>query len=188
MFAHTVAMPEDLRARFLAAPVSPPPAPWRPSQRPVIRAGGLIGAGFATHPETGADLLLVASHNGLGLIDPVTGERLARDDEDMIGWPDDADLTCPGIGPVAGTRVPMAGLLGGGLHRTAGGGWTVHVVAPAWPAERVLLSADGNPWHNDAWWHIHHADVTELRAAGFSPSGSTLIVATTGDVTLWVRP
>ncbi|WP_430787854.1 hypothetical protein [Actinoplanes sp. G11-F43] len=181
-------MPADLVTRFLAAPVMPAPDPWRPSQRPMISTGGLLGVGFAPHPETGRDLLLVASHNGLGLIDPVTGDRLARDDDGMAGWPDRSDLSCPGIGPITGTRVRMAGLLGGGLNRTARSGWTVRVVSPAWPAERVLLTADDNPWTGDAWWHIFHADVTELRAAGFSPSGSTLIVATTSDVTLWTRP
>lgn len=177
---------ENLRQRFLAAPVVPAPEPWR--RVAVIAVGGLLGAGFAADPATGRDLLLVGSHSGLGLFDTVTGERLARDDEDdFVGWPDGEDLSCPGIGPLAGTRVRMAGLLGGGLHRGAHDGWAVHVVSPGWPDDRVLLSADGNPYTGDRWWHVFHADVTELRAAGFSPSGATLIAATSSDVTVWSR-
>ncbi|GAA1612733.1 hypothetical protein GCM10009828_045820 [Actinoplanes couchii] len=153
----------------------------------MFRTGGLIGVGFAADPVTGRDLLLVASHSGLSLIDTVTGDRPARDDEEDVGWPDDEDLTCPGIGPIAGARVRMAGLLGGGLHRRTRDGWAVKVVSPDWPSDRVLLSADDHPWTGNAWWHVFHAEVTELRAAGFSPSGATLVVATTSDVTLWTR-
>jgi hypothetical protein len=181
----------DLRTRFLGTTVVPAPMPWRPADCHVVRVGGLIGVGFARHPETGRDLLLTASHNGLGLVDASTGERLARDDDDDLAWPDDDDLTCPGIGPITGTRVRMAGLPGGGLHAGTTDGWSVHVVCPDWPDDQVLLSSDGNPYtggaHGETWWHIHHANVTELRAAGFSPSGASLIVATSSDVTLWTR-
>ena len=93
--------------------------------------------------------------------------------------------------PVAGSRVRIAGLFGGGLHTTTGDGWTLGVVAPAWPHERVLLSRDGGlphagP-HGGQWWHIYHAHYSELRAAGFSPSGETVAVATSSDLALWTR-
>ncbi len=38
------------------------------------------------------------------------------------------------------------------------------------------------------WWHIFHAHHSELRTAGSSPSGRTLAVATSSDITLWTRP
>ncbi|KHD73478.1 hypothetical protein [Actinoplanes utahensis] len=189
-------MPEDLGEsqsgpwpQFLAAPVVAPPEPWRRAGRP-IAVGGLIGAGFGVHPGTGRDLLLAASHSGLGLFDTVTGERLARDYDNELAWPADDDLTCAGIGALAGTRVRMAGLLGGGLHRVAPGGWVVDVVTPDWPKSRVLLATGFGPWrgdHGETWWHVFHAGVTELRAAGFSPSGDTLIAATSSDVSMWTR-
>ncbi|MGY6653763.1 hypothetical protein ACXIZN_16470 [Amycolatopsis sp. TRM77291] len=176
-----------LRARILAAPAGAAPPPWRPAGRHVAAVGGLLGVGFAADPGTGRDLLLVESTNGLGLFDTVTGERLARDpDPDQ---PEGNDLTCQGIGLIAGRRVPMAGLDGGGLH-TGTTGWSVHVAAPDWPHERVLLSR-GNPYtggaHGETWWHIFHSRHSELRAAGFSPSGATLVVATSSDVNLWTR-
>jgi len=192
-------MPEDLsltdyqlglRAKFLNAPTVPAPEPWRPAERHVVAIGGLLGVGFAADPENGRDVLLVASHGGLGLLDTVTGERLARDENAEVGWPADEDLTCQGIGPIEQQRVPMAGLLGGGLH-TITTGWSVFVVSPDWPHQRVLLSSDGDPYqgraHGETWWHVLHSRYSELRAAGFSPSGATLVVATSSDITLWTR-
>ncbi|MFD4671287.1 hypothetical protein ACFWNN_16240 [Lentzea sp. NPDC058450] len=176
-----------LRARFLAAPVVAAPAPWRPADSHVVAVGGLLGVGFGVDPGSGHDVVLVASSQGLGLLDGVSGERLARDREDDLGWPDD-DLTCPGIGVLAGERVPVAGLAGGGLH-TGAEGWSVDVVSPDWPHDRVLLST-GSPFrgeHGESWWHVCHSRHSELRAAGFSPSGRTLVVATSSDVTLWTR-
>ncbi|MFF5042398.1 hypothetical protein [Streptomyces nigra] len=185
-----------MRDRLLAAPMVSPPEPWRrvfdhAYGRPV---GGLFGIGFATHPGSGHDLVMVVSHDGHGLFDTVTGEMVARDhhpdEEDAV--PDGvADLSCPGLGPVAGSRVRIAGLLGGGLHTTTEDGWTLEVVAPAWPHERVLLSRDGGlphagP-HEEQWWHIYHAHHSELRTAGFSPSGETIAVATSSDLALWAR-
>ncbi|MFD8297169.1 hypothetical protein ACFV13_13220 [Streptomyces bauhiniae] len=180
-----------LRDRYLAAPVMPAPSPWRPVGEGTVPVGGLLGIGFAVHPETGRDLVMVVSSSGHGLFDAVTGERLARDhDPDPeTGTPDlSPDLTCPGLGPVAGTPIPIAGLFGGGLHSGSGTGWTVRVVSPDWPHDRVLLSADGGVNAGPpggTWWHIFHSTYSEFRAAGFSPTGRTLAVATSSDLALW---
>ncbi|GLW44856.1 hypothetical protein Stsp02_05180 [Streptomyces sp. NBRC 14336] len=187
----------DLRDRLLAAPVRPAPEPWRPvfgpyrkpEFPPCAAVGGLLGIGFATHPGTGHDLVLVVSGAGHGLFDAVTGEKIARDrdpDEGVSG----ADLTCPGLGPIAGRRVPVAGIDGGGLHAGTQDGWWVEVEVPQWPEERVLLSNGGrfhNSPHGEGWWHILHSRYSTFRAAGFSPSGRTLAVATSSDLTLWTR-
>lgn len=94
-------------------------------------------------------------------------------------------------GPIEGTPVHIAGLFGGGLHSTTPDGWTLDVVSPEWPHDRVILSADGGSHKGPTggtWWHIFHSEYSELRAAGFSPSGLTLAVATSSDLTLWTRP
>jgi hypothetical protein len=180
-----------LRARFLEAPVMPAPQPWRPAQAHCAPIGGLQGVGFAVDPSSGRDLLMVVSIDGHGLFDTVTGEKIARDRDPYPDLPcPDTDLSCPGLGPIAGMPVRMAGLHGGGLHTGTHDGWVVDVVTPDWPNERVLLSSDGNPYAGQqgaTWWHIFHAHHSELRAAGFSPSGNTLVVATSGDVTIWKR-
>ncbi|MGW4568056.1 hypothetical protein ACWEN3_38685 [Streptomyces sp. NPDC004561] len=185
---------QALRDRLLAAPVVAAPEPWRPVFQPCVPVGGLLGIGFASHPGSGHDLVMVVSHDGHGLFDAVTGARIARDrDPDPADDTPDAtaDLTCPGLGPVAGARVHIAGLFGGGLHTTTADSWILEVVTPVWPADRVLLSLDGglphSGPHGEQWWHIFHSDRSELRAVGFSPSGETLAVATSSDLSLWTR-
>ncbi|MGW3203463.1 hypothetical protein [Streptomyces sp. NPDC001135] len=187
---------QALRDRFLAAPVVPAPEPWQPvfEYEYGVPVGGLLGIGFASHPDGGHDLVMVVSSDGHGLFDAVTGEKIARDrDPDPEGSTPEAvaDLSCPGLGPVAGSRVRIAGLFGGGFHTSTPDGWTVEAVAPAWPNERVLLSRDGglphSGPHGEQWWHIFHSHYSELRAFGFSPSGRTLAVATSSDLSLWTR-
>ncbi|MEV6952968.1 hypothetical protein [Streptomyces sp. NPDC051183] len=184
-----------LREQFLSVPVVAPPGPWRPVLSERIPVGGLLGIGFALAPDDGRDLVMVVSRDGHGLFDAVTGEKIARDRDPAPdgSTPDSVpDLSCPGLGPVAATRVRIAGLFGGGLHTTTEDGWTLEVVSPEWPHHRVLLSVDGgiphSGPHGEGWWHVFDSDYSELRAAGFSPSGRTLAVATSSDLTLWTRP
>src|SRR3977135_2635501 len=89
-----------LRDRFLAASVLPAPAPWQPVLDHRTPIGGLLGIGFAIHPDDGHDLVMVVSPDGHGLFDAVTGEKIARDrDPDPDTSTPDAspDLTCPGL-------------------------------------------------------------------------------------------
>ncbi|WP_310719462.1 hypothetical protein [Streptomyces lydicus] len=181
-----------VRERLLAAPVVPAPEPWQSVAFAPV--GGLLGIGFASHPEDGRDLVMVVSQDGHGLFDAVTGEKIARDrepdpeDETPDSTP---DLSCPGLGPITGSRVHIAGLFGGGLHTTTADGWCLEVATPAWPNDRVLLSRDGglphSGPHGERWWHIFHSNYSEFRATGFSPSGQTLAVATSSDISLWTR-
>ncbi len=185
---------QTLRDRVLEAPVVPAPEPWRRVHEGCIPVGGLLGIGFAVDPGSGNDLVMVVSTSGHGLFDAVTGEKIAReyDPDDDDATPDMApDLTCPGLGPVADTRIHVAGLFGGGLHSTSGDGWSVRTVSPCWPHHHILLDTAGGLHrgaHEEKWWHIFHADYSEFRAAGFSPTGRTLAVATSSDLTLWSRP
>ncbi|GAA2569918.1 hypothetical protein GCM10010435_50040 [Winogradskya consettensis] len=181
-------MTDAVRRRFLDAAVVPAPPPWH--QVACAAVGGLVGVGFAPDPASGRELLMAVSHNGHGLFDPADGELLARDEDPASLYPDDEELTCPGPGLLAGRAVRIAGLYGGGLHTTAPDGWSVDIVAPDWPSERVLLSYRASPYtaaEQQGWWHIHHNTVSELRATGFSPSGAFLVIATTSDVTIWAR-
>ncbi|MQS17199.1 hypothetical protein F7Q99_34730 [Streptomyces kaniharaensis] len=177
---------QRLHDLVLAAEVTAPPKPWQPVGRGLIPVGGLQGIGFATDPATGNDLVLVVSVTGHGLFDAVTGEKLERD-YDPEEDPDGPDLSCPGLGPVSDVRIPVAGTWGGGLHNR-GGGWNVEVASPEWPNHRVLLS--NGPWeagHGKGWWYVFNSVGSTFRAAGFSPSGRTLAVATSSDLTLWRR-
>jgi hypothetical protein len=110
-----------LRKRFLAAPETPPPLPWKSVFGPPVSIpiGGLIGVGLVSGPGD-AEFAMVVSFSGRGVFDARTGERLARDPDDdrALIVPSGLDLSCPGLGPLAGTRVRIAGLFGGGLHTT----------------------------------------------------------------------
>ncbi|GFH36717.1 hypothetical protein [Streptomyces pacificus] len=185
---------QKLRERYIAATLMPAPEPWRPVLDRGTPVGGLLGIGFAAHPDSGHDLVMVVSGDGHGLFDAVTGEKIARDRDPApeTSTPDaHPDLACPGLGPIAGVPVRVAGLFGGGLHSTTPDGWTLDVVSPEWPHDRIILSTDGGSHRGPAggtWWHVFHSASSELRAAGFSPSGRTLAVATSSDLTLWTRP
>lgn len=76
------------------------------------------------------------------------------------------------------------------LSRVTADGWTVRVVTPDWPEERVVLEPPGDDVlserHSEECVQID-TPTTELRAAGFSPDGSRLIVATSSDVRFWFR-
>jgi hypothetical protein len=89
---------QQLRDRFLEAPVLQAPQPWQPVVDHRVPIGGLLGIGFASHPDNGRDLVMVVSHDGHGLFDATTGNKIARDlDPDPDTSTPDAspDLTCP---------------------------------------------------------------------------------------------
>ncbi|MEV4806625.1 hypothetical protein AB0K18_42080 [Nonomuraea sp. NPDC049421] len=158
---------------------------------PPLPVGGLTGVGFAPHPDSGEDIILVTSHQARGVIDCVTGQRMARDPDPDKAWPDDCTLTCEGIGPLAGTAIQISGLLGGGLHTTTTHGWSIDIVTPNWPNENILLSYEGDPYRDapgSTWWHIHREEACEIRAAGFSPTGRTLAIASSCTPTLFAHP
>jgi hypothetical protein len=74
---------QQLRARYLSAPLVGAPEPWRGIGGPpsYVLVGGLQDVGFGVHPDTGADHLMVVSIDGFGLIDAASGVKLARDRE-----------------------------------------------------------------------------------------------------------
>nr|WP_206325165.1 MULTISPECIES: hypothetical protein [unclassified Streptomyces] len=86
---------------------------------------------------------------------------------------------------VLGGHAAVSGLtdigFGGGLHSTNGDSWSVDVEAPDRPHHRIPLSDHGGGRH------VLHSTWSTLRAAGFSPSGQTLAVTTSSDLTLGTR-
>lgn len=169
----------DIRAALRSKTAVEPPAPWR--SRP-IWIGGITAVGFAP----GTDLLVVLSHNGVGVVDPFTAQTVARSgDDDTYG--DHYPVAVAGIGPVAGTRIPLAGLWGGGLRTFTPDGWRVAVIAPDWPGEKVALISPGaaDPAADPEAAVIIHDD-DPIRAVGFSDSGRVLAVATSR-LYLWTR-
>ncbi|MGK3998568.1 hypothetical protein [Sorangium sp. So ce1024] len=175
--------------RVRAAPVQDPPAPWQ--RRAAYAVGGLTDVGFGR----GSDLLLVISHSGRGVFDCLAGARVARDasvpEAGEDEWQDTSELEAEGIGPLAGQTVRTAGLFGGALAHSTRDGWTVERIALDWPEESLLLVPPGafiyetRPGRSAEFTKV--AVQIAPRAWGFSPTGKSLILATSSDVTIFSR-
>lgn len=170
---------DPVRSKVRAAPIAQPPHPWRPL--PTYAVGGLAYVGF----DHAGRYLLVVSSSGRGLFDCVTGEKVARQHDDYGPWLDEDHLECTGIGPIAGETVRLAGLGGGGLRRGGAEGWSIETLAVDWPDNLVvLLPPFRSLYQPDAPFTVI-ASECELRAAGFSAPGRTLVVATSSDFYWW---
>ena len=147
--------------------------------------GGLLAVGYAP----GTDLILVGSHDGLGVFDCLTGGRLARDST-AEGYPDVATLVLEGIGPLAGQQIRTAGLHGGGLPLGVDEG-TLHL-----EIEPAVYAGDFVPYQGKPCWEVRLSDATStcllyhdfsLRAVGFSETGKSFIIATSSDLWMFSR-
>lgn len=175
---------EPVRKKVRAAPVLAPPVPW--SLITAAAVGGLTAVGFADDSE----LLLVLSHQGRGVFDCRTGERVARDRsvDDMNAWYGADHLIGIGIGPLAGRHLRMAGLNGGGVPTITTDGWSAERLAIDWPDEYLLLVEAYGSIYQDGARFTKLAVEREVRTFGFSYTGKSLIMATSSDVTVFGRP
>ncbi len=184
----TVMIPEHLRSMVEAirgAPIRPPPHPWREAGRHAV--GGLTGVGFARDTET----LLVVSSQGRGVFDCASGSRLVRDRDTECDYEDEIALEARGIGPLEGMVIRMSGLHGGGLPRSTYDGWSAEQLALDWPQQTLLILS---PWSSiydltrgRSVDFTKLAVESEVRAYGFSPTGRSLVVATSSDLVIYTR-
>jgi len=180
-------IPEHLVAAYkhlIGLRETPPPGPWR--KVPTRLVGGLTDVGFLDSSDT----LIVVSHDGRGVFDCVTGERLARDPSNDFEF-DRANLLARGIGLLAGHLIRTAGLHGGGLALQTPDGWQLECLTLAWPRDDLFLAPPGH-------WVLGRAfgkpaDVTRLpvfstlHAFGFSPTGRSMVVATSSELDIYSR-
>jgi hypothetical protein len=174
---------EPVRQKVRAAKVTNPPAPW--SLAGSVAIGGLTEVGFAEN----SDLLLVLSSQGRGVIDCMTGQKVARDHsvDETEAWYGSNCLIGTGFGPLEGKQVWLSGIVGGGLPVITKGGWSVERLQIDWPDECLLLL--------EPFSSIYRADAgftklvveREVRAFGFSFSGRSLVIATSSYVTIYCR-
>jgi hypothetical protein len=174
---------DPLRAELRALQQEAPAQPWR--HIGTFAVGGLRAAGFAD----ASDLLLVVSSMGRGVFDCRAGTKLARNDDEY--WGEDLDLLAEGIGPLAGQSIPMAGPYGGGLRRLTADGWSLELVTLAWPAQDILLLAPFSSLydclHGKPSRFQKIDSESELRAVGFSPTGRSLVIASSSTLTIYGR-
>jgi hypothetical protein len=177
---------EQLRRTFLDTPFSQPGPPW--GKRRCHLVGGATGVGFA--PDS--DLLLVASVDGRGVFDCATGERVARERGPGQDWFDTEHLLAEGIGPLSGQRILMSGLFGGGLGRITTDGWSTDTIPIDFYEFGFYLTPPRQQWFDrtreDFGVIRIEPDITEFRAFGFSQTGRTLLLASSGVIYFWHRP
>ena len=160
-----------------------PPSPWMRKNAHAI--GGLVAVGFGEH----SDLLLVVSSQGRGVFDCTTGQRVARDRSDYSYDP--IALEALGIGPLDDRLIRVSGFDGGGLPISTDDGWRAERFVIEWPIESLVLSPPSS-WVYGILYDRHHEftkvyEDSEIRAWGFSPTGRTLVLATSSDVTIYGR-
>lgn len=174
-------------------PEEPLLRPWK--RNPSVAVGGVLAVGYAS----GTDFLLVGSHDGLGVFDCLTGQRLARD-KFAEGYPDPATLELEGIGLLAQRRIRTAGLHGGGLPLGTVEATFSLDVRPA------VYAGDFERYRGKPCWEVQLIDSTSwvaaenrytrtcllyhdfsLRAAGFSETGRTFVIAESHTIHIFVR-
>ncbi len=171
-----------VRRQVQKAPITAAPEPWRETWFGAV--GGLTEVGFLR----GSDLLLVVSSQGRAVFDCDAGDRVARDREEPAEhWYQPQSLLAHGIGPLAGKSIALSGLHGGGLSSCTADGWWSKSITLRWPKEELLL---GEPFGSlfeptTQFWKL--GTELEVRAFGFSPTGRSLLVATSSDLRIWSR-
>lgn len=174
---------DPLRKQILELPIVPPPTPW--SKVFTFSVGGLRSVGF----DRNSDLLLIVSSSGRGVIDCISGQKVARDSE--IYNEGEEFLEAEGIGDLKGKTIRMSGLFGGGFPIFTTDGWAIEIVTIDWQENEILLvepmsdlygSLYGKP---SVFYKIGREQV--LRACGFSYSGQSLIIATSSEITVFER-
>jgi hypothetical protein len=144
------------------------PSTWR--KVTYLAVGGLTEVGFAD-----GSLLLVISHQGRGLVDLASGELLARDRQETGAWFDAARRAALGIGPLDGAWIGVCGLAGGRLPDATADGWQARV-----SGDCVTVSAPGRQ-------PLQVSESEQRRAVGFSPDGTTFVMATSPGLAIYRR-
>ena len=81
----------------------------------------------------------------------------------------------------------MAGLHGGGLTNHTDDGWSVDDFVLDWPHHTLLLNGPWSSPDDEDGVLLKIAVKSEMRAWGFSPTGFSLVLATSSDLTVWGR-
>jgi hypothetical protein len=172
-----------LRKKLLSLNIGEAPSPWKLAA--TVAVGGLRSLGFDQESEN----LLIVSSQGRGVIDCLTGEKIARDDEEF--YEGETKLEAQGIGILRDRTIRMSGLFGGGLPIITEDGWQLESVTLKWPEQMLILLPPGShlyglvTGHPDSMTKIFEDSC--IRAYGFSYTGRSFVIATTSDVTIFVR-
>lgn len=144
----------------------------------VHAVGGLIQVGFAEQ----SDLLLVLSHDGRGIFNCLTGEKIARNRNDSQEFFDKETSVAKGFDLLESKEIKTAGLYGGTLSEKTQDGWKLSTLESKGICRIYLNFKD-----SDNVKFIADDEVAEIRAIGFSETEQTFVVATNADLTIFSR-
>ena len=165
------------------APFCDPLAPWRKIAK--IAVGGLTSVGFSRE----AELLLVVSTQGRSVIDCNTGEVVERDRSEYEE--SYSNLVAEGVGVMCDEQVRITGMYGGGVANLTQDMWMCHELVLEFPESTLMLVEPGSWLYGSLYGQrgdfIKIGSALELRAFGFSPTGQTLLIATSSDLTIYNR-
>lgn len=149
--------------------------------------GGLENIGFDK-----GDTLTVLSSQGVGLFNCLTGERIFR--QEASWWENYEPITgtVSGYGTLDGSTIRICGLDGPDfLSKATQDGWGIACTGPVpddppfekYQVHKIFLT------HQDRGHHelLGQDGACELRVFGFSPTGNSLVVATSCDLIIWSR-
>lgn len=174
---------KPLQEKLLSLNIDEVPDPWKLVT--IFTVGGLRSVGFDRESEN----LLVVSLQGRGVIDCLTGEKVARDYEEY--YENETRLEAQGIGILSDRTIRMSGLFGGGLPNITEDDWKLECVTFKWPEQMLILL----PPSSDLYGSVHgHPDTmtkifedSRIRAYGFSYTGRSFVIATTSYATVYGR-
>jgi hypothetical protein len=171
-----------LQEKVRALPRRNDPPGWQPIGSYAI--GGLSYVGFSRKQE----LLLVISSQGIGIYDLEQEKFIYRDrDGDLIFNVDETNLTYEGVDVLAGERIDLCGLTGGGLPTFTDQGDEIFLAGMDWPrGALVFIGGFNNSLHNMSPENSCILYEGYIDHFGFSWSRNYLIV-TDEDLHLWKR-
>ncbi len=142
--------------------------------------GGLIHVDYAAD----SDLLLVLLHNGRGIFDCLTGDRIARDSSiDVYDHFNRSKLLAEGFDALAGQQISGAGLHGGGLPLSTEDNWFLELRKKT---DEIFLSKAALIKDKE-YALVGDGRLCELRAFGFSETGNSFVVATSCSLVIFAR-
>ncbi|KOP67460.1 hypothetical protein AMS62_21095 [Bacillus sp. FJAT-18019] len=172
----------DLLHQAQAKEPAKPPHPW--IHEVIIPAGGCIACGW----DAEENLVLISS-SGYSITQPLTGNRIYRDQDPNIS---DTHMSADSLSfriPHSGQDIPIFGFESGdGIHMT-NDGWMLEVIYPWWPRASVALDQLFVPGYE----YLQQAVMIDLNRldgrikCGFSPSGRHFVILGSGGALIYSR-
>lgn len=144
----------------------------------IIAVGGLVNVGFVQN----SNLIIVVSHNGGGIFDCSTSEKIARNHEEFWIYFDDETGKVRGFDVLEGQTIQTHGFFGGdNLPKTTKDGWRLEKIENNDFNEIILISP------NEKKEIIGNDKVVEIKAFGFSEDEKFFVIAQSSDLTIFQR-